>query len=189
MDAMLFRMRVSVLWVAVAVATSGVLLVGLFAPGALEELLAGKVEGETLDDTTSILFAALGSLCATLIVHPASLKDPQIAAAVEQAIADLAYGTVSVNAFVFYSAYLATTPWGGYPGHTIRDIQSGIGKSYNFLLFDRPQKSVLRAPFQRLDPITVKAKRPQRFAKRLAYYEYEPSVGKLPGLLWAALRS
>jgi aldehyde dehydrogenase (NAD(P)+) len=130
-----------------------------------------------------------GSLCATLIVHPASLKDPQIAAAVEQAIADLAYGTVSVNAFVFYSAYLATTPWGGYPGHTIRDIQSGIGKSYNFLLFDRPQKSVLRAPFQRLDPITVKAKRPHRFAKRLAYYEYEPSVGKLPGLLWAALRS
>jgi membrane associated rhomboid family serine protease len=38
---------------------SGSLLLGLFAPGALEELLAGEMEGETLDSTSGILFAAM----------------------------------------------------------------------------------------------------------------------------------
>ncbi len=59
MDALLFRTRVAVLWVAVAVAMSGLLLLGLFVPGNLAELLAGRVEGATLDDAMGILFAAL----------------------------------------------------------------------------------------------------------------------------------
>ena len=59
MSALLFRTRVAVLWVAVAVAMSGSLLLFLYAPGALEEMLAGTMEGETLDDTWGILFAAL----------------------------------------------------------------------------------------------------------------------------------
>jgi hypothetical protein len=58
-NALLFRTRVAVLWVAVAVAMSGSLLLALYAPGALEELLAGEMEGETLDNTWGILFAAL----------------------------------------------------------------------------------------------------------------------------------
>ena len=40
MNALLFRTRVAVLWVAVAVAMSGSLLLFLYAPGALEEMLA-----------------------------------------------------------------------------------------------------------------------------------------------------
>ena len=59
MSALLFRTRVAVLWVAVAVAMSGSLLLFLYVPGALEEMLAGKMEGETLDDTWGILCAAL----------------------------------------------------------------------------------------------------------------------------------
>jgi hypothetical protein len=59
MDALLFRTRVAVLWVAVAVAMAGLLLLFLYVPGALEEMLAGTMEGETLDDTWGILFAAL----------------------------------------------------------------------------------------------------------------------------------
>ena len=59
MSALLFRTRVAVLWVAVAVAMSGSLLLFLYVPGALEEMLAGKMEGETLDNTWGILFAAL----------------------------------------------------------------------------------------------------------------------------------
>ena len=58
-NALLFRARVAVLWVAVAVAMSGSLLLALYAPGALEELLAGEMEGETLDSTWGIVFAAM----------------------------------------------------------------------------------------------------------------------------------
>ena len=42
----LFRMRVAVLWVAVAIAMAGSLLLYLFVPGALEEMLAGEMEGD-----------------------------------------------------------------------------------------------------------------------------------------------
>ena len=60
MDAMLFRVRASVLWVAVAVAAMGSLLLLLFEPGAVEGLLAGEMEGEALTDGTRFFLAAVG---------------------------------------------------------------------------------------------------------------------------------
>jgi len=130
-----------------------------------------------------------GTLCATLIVHPKSLRDPYIAAAVERAISNLCYGTVSLNILVFYSAYFMGSPWGGFPGQDIYDVQSGIGKSFNFLMFDRAQKSVVRAPFRRLDPLTVASKRPVEFGQRLAAFEANPSWKRFPGVVWTALRA
>lgn len=130
-----------------------------------------------------------GTLSATIVVHPRSLDDPEIASAVERAIGGLRYGTVSLNMLAYYSAYFMTSPWGAFPGHDIYDIQSGIGKTFNFLMFERPQKSVVRAPFRRLDPLTVRAKRAAGFARRLAEFEASPSPWKLPGLGLAALRS
>ena len=44
---------------AVAVALSGSLLLGLVPPGALEDLLAGKIEGEALDDAKGLFLATL----------------------------------------------------------------------------------------------------------------------------------
>jgi hypothetical protein len=58
--AQLFRVRVAVLWVAVAVAVVTALLVYLFLPGALEEILAGEMEGTALTDALSFQFAAFG---------------------------------------------------------------------------------------------------------------------------------
>jgi acyl-CoA reductase-like NAD-dependent aldehyde dehydrogenase len=130
-----------------------------------------------------------GTLCATIIVHPKSLRDPNIAAAVERAISNLRYGTVSLNILVFYSGYFMGSPWGGFPGQDIYDVQSGIGKSFNFLMFDRAQKSVVRAPFRRLDPLTVTSKRPVEFGQRLAAIEANPSWKRFPGLVYTALRA
>lgn len=130
-----------------------------------------------------------GTLNATLIVHPKSLRDPLIAAAIDRAIAELRYGTVSLNMLAYYSFYFMVAPWGGFPGHDIYDIQSGIGKTCNFLMFERAEKSVVRAPFKRLDPLTVKSKRAPEFARKVAEFEAYPSWLKLPGLVWTALRS
>jgi len=58
-----FRTRVAVLWVAAAVAATGSVLLYLVMPGALEEMLAGEMEGETLND-------ALGFFMAMLVVIP-----------------------------------------------------------------------------------------------------------------------
>jgi hypothetical protein len=45
LDALLFRTRVAVLWVAVAVALSGSFVLYMVEPGAIEEMLAGTMEG------------------------------------------------------------------------------------------------------------------------------------------------
>ena len=56
-----------------------------------------------------------GTLTATIVVHPRSLRDPAIARALEDAIATLRYGTVGINIFPGLAFVLGATPWGGYP--------------------------------------------------------------------------
>lgn len=130
-----------------------------------------------------------GTLSVILIVHPKSLEDPKVAGAVEQAISELRYGTVSINMIAFFSAYLMVTPWGAFPGHDIYDIQSGIGKNFNFLMFAQSEKSVIKAPFKRLDPLHIKSKRVIEFTRRLADYEASPRWWKIFGLAREALLS
>jgi acyl-CoA reductase-like NAD-dependent aldehyde dehydrogenase len=129
-----------------------------------------------------------GTLCATLIVHSKSLKNSSVKESIRMAISKLRYGTVAVNMFTFYSAYLMLSPWGAFPGHDIFDIQSGIGKVTNFLMFRRPEKSIILAPFKRIDPLTVASKRPHVFGRKMAEYEENPTWWKLPSLLWATFR-
>ncbi|MEO0801239.1 MAG: hypothetical protein AAFY57_03040 [Cyanobacteria bacterium J06642_2] len=66
----------------------------------------------------------------------------------EQAIADLRYGTVAVNLWAAAVGYLMmSATWRAFPGRALDDTQSGRGVVHNAYLFDRPQKSVIRAPF------------------------------------------
>jgi hypothetical protein len=76
-----------------------------------------------------------GTLNATLIVHPESMKVPSIAIAVERAISNLRYGTIGLNYWAGSSFTLGTTTWGAFPGHSIKDIQSGTGVVHNTLMF------------------------------------------------------
>ena len=66
----------------------------------------------------------------------------------DQAIADLRYGTIAVNAWTGVGYLTARATWGAFPGHSTTDIQSGRGVVHNALLFERPQKSVVRGPFR-----------------------------------------
>ncbi len=132
-----------------------------------------------------------GTLSATVIAHPSSLQDASVGPAIEQAIADLRYGSIGLNLWHAMSFAFATTVWGAYPGHELTDIQSGRGFVGNAFLFARPQKSVVRGPF-RSSPA------PAWFAtnrgaattmRRLLAFEAKPSWLKIPGLLAAALKA
>jgi acyl-CoA reductase-like NAD-dependent aldehyde dehydrogenase len=131
-----------------------------------------------------------GTLNATLIVHPAALRDPEVAQAVEQAIADLRYGTVTVNHWAAIGYGLVVTPWGAFPGHTRRDIQSGTGVVHNTLMFSQPQKTVVRAPFTVWPkPVWFATHRTaHKITPKLVGFEAEPSLAKLPGIFSLALR-
>jgi hypothetical protein len=113
-----------------------------------------------------------------------------VASAVERAIDRLNYGTIGINVRGDYAYGLMLAPWGGFPKNDIYDVQSGIGFTNNVLMFDRPQKSVFRGPFhKRPNPLVITSKRMLEFFKELTYFEASPSVRKLLGLIWTALRS
>jgi Aldehyde dehydrogenase family len=131
-----------------------------------------------------------GTLGATIIVSPASLKDHDVAEAVERAIADLRYGSIGVNLWHGLSFAMGSTTWGAYPGHTRTDIQSGSGVVANAAMFDRPQKSVVRGPFRFRPKPSWFATAPDAYdvMRRFVGFEAEPSAAKIPGLLLAAMR-
>jgi acyl-CoA reductase-like NAD-dependent aldehyde dehydrogenase len=131
-----------------------------------------------------------GTLNATLIVHPAALRDPALARAVERAVAGLRYGTVSINHWAAVGYGLVVTPWGAFPGHTPQDIQSGVGVVHNTLMFSRVEKTVVRAPFRaRPKPVWFAThKTAGRLTPKLVRFEAAPSPAKLPGIFNLALR-
>jgi aldehyde dehydrogenase (NAD(P)+) len=86
-----------------------------------------------------------GTLGASLLIHPATIR--KLGPVFEDAIADLRYGTIGVNIWCGLGYLVAQAPWGAYPGHTLDDVQSGIGWVHNTRFFDRPQKSVVYGPF------------------------------------------
>jgi acyl-CoA reductase-like NAD-dependent aldehyde dehydrogenase len=129
-----------------------------------------------------------GTLNATLLVHPASAREPALSAAVEDAISGLRYGTVTVNSAAFAAYHTQALPWGAFPPASAAEVQSGEGKTANGLLVRDAQKSVLRGRFtDRPDPFTVTAHRPEAAARRLAGYALTGSARALPGLAASSL--
>lgn len=74
MTNLVFRVRVAVLWVAVAVAVSSSVVMYMVGPGALEEMLSGFMEGDALDSfgvqgfTTGVVLVPLAMVAVTLLV-------------------------------------------------------------------------------------------------------------------------
>lgn len=130
-----------------------------------------------------------GTLGATIIIHPRSLADPRVADALERAVANLRYGTITINHWLGYGYYFGLSPWGGYPGSDVYDVQSGIGMANNVLMLEGTQKSIYRAPFHKLvDPYTLQSKKIGEFGRKLAAFDGSGSPVRLASLLWTALR-
>lgn len=152
---------------------------------------------------TAVNFAnerLLGSLGANILIHPTTAKElgPQL----EQAISELRYGAIGVNVWTGLAYLTQRAPWGAPPGHTLGDVQSGIGVVHNALLFDKAEKSVSWGPFHPF-PRNLRfgqwhtSPKPFWFvthsnsaetAKRATYFEADGKLGRLPGIFAAALR-
>jgi len=141
-----------------------------------------------------------GTLGANLLIHPSTVKE--LGDAFDDALAKLRYGCIAINTWTGVGFLLTQCSWGAFPGHTPNDIQSGIGVVHNSLLFDRPEKTVVRAPFYPFPrglghgqaailpkpPWFVTNKKAHEVARKLTYFEADPSPLKLPGIFISALR-
>jgi aldehyde dehydrogenase (NAD(P)+) len=132
-----------------------------------------------------------GTLSAGLIVPPAATRDPAVAGAVEQAITDLQYGSVCVNAWAGYVFAFASPPWGAHPSSSPADIQSGAGWVHNTPMLEGIEKAVLR------HPVTIMPKAgympshrtAHTLMRRMTAMEEKASWSKVPGVMAAAMRA
>ena len=172
----------------------------VFAPALGEVLLPAA-------DAESYLRAAIrycndnlqGTLGANILIHPRTLRE--LAGRFEEIVAELHYGCIAVNAWTGLGFLLTQTPWGAFPGHPLNDIGSGRGFVHNTLLFDRPERTLVYAPFRPYPrnllhgsmtllprpPWFVTNKRADKIGRRLVEFQYRPSWLKLPGIFVQAL--
>ena len=131
-----------------------------------------------------------GTLSADIVVHPKSLKDPRVADALERAINRLRYGAVTVNSWSGFVFAFGTPPWGGYPGSTPGDIQSGNDWVHNTPMLEGVEKAVLRHPLTIMPkPATFPSHRTAHtLMKRITRLEEKASWSHVPGVVAAAMR-
>jgi acyl-CoA reductase-like NAD-dependent aldehyde dehydrogenase len=131
-----------------------------------------------------------GTLNAMLFVHPRVEGDPALAPKVDRALAALRYGTVAVNIWPAMSYAFVTTPWGGHPSATLKDIQSGLGWVHNTPMLEKIEKGVIRGPLKAFPKLAYFPghRTLDVLGKKLVAFEASPSWLKVPAMAMAALR-
>ncbi len=162
-----------------------------FCPVTAETAIDAASTAEFLDRAVAFANERLwGTLNATLIVDPRTARDAAVRPALARAVAELRYGTVSLNHWSAIGFGLGITPWGAHPGHTRADIGSGTGFVHNPLMFERVEKTVIRSWFRAFPkPIWFVGHRTaHRIAPHLVRHEATGSLTGLPAVGALALR-
>jgi aldehyde dehydrogenase (NAD(P)+) len=125
-----------------------------------------------------------------MFVHPKAEADVSVGAAVGAALRDLRYGAVAVNVWPALAYALGSTPWGGHPTATLKDIQSGLGWVHNTVMLEDIEKCVVRAPLRAMPKQVYfpTHKTVNALTRRLVDFEAAPSWLKVPGMALTALR-
>ena len=118
-----------------------------FAPVFAETALDADSPEQFLDRAVDFCNDRVwGTLGATLVVHPTTRRAAEASGQWERAIARLRYGTVGINHWSALAYAVMCTPWGGYPGGTLAEPESGIGWVHNTYMLDGVEKTVFEGP-------------------------------------------
>lgn len=75
-----------------------------------------------------------GTLSAGIHIHPVTRE--RLGEHFDNAVAELRYGTIGINAWTGTIFGMPGASWGAFPGHTLADVGSGMGVVHNALLLD-----------------------------------------------------
>ncbi|MBD8505009.1 aldehyde dehydrogenase [Hoyosella sp. G463] len=142
----------------------------------------------------------VGTLGANVIIHPHTRRE--LGERFDQAVEDLRYGTVAINAWTGVGYLTSRATWGAFPGHTLNDVQSGIGVVHNALLLAETERTVVTGPFRPVPRSVLRGElaispKPPWFVtnrtaattgRRLTAFAANRSWAKLPGIFASALR-
>lgn len=141
-----------------------------------------------------------GTLGANILIHPRTIR--QIGKArFEEIIAGLRYGTIAINGWSGLGFLLTACPWGAFPGHSLDDVQSGIGTVHNTFMLEDTERTVVTAPFRPFPrgllsgqftllprpPWFITNRRQDKVGKLLTRFQYKPGWLKLPRIFLNAL--
>ena len=129
-----------------------------------------------------------GSLSCVVIADGATRRRHR--AALDDALGRLRYGGIGLNVWTGANFALGVASWGAYPGNSLDNVRSGIGVVHNTMLFDHPQKSIVRGPF-RLWPTPVWFADHENLAdlgRRAAFFEANPTWPGLLPVAWAGMK-
>lgn len=141
-----------------------------------------------------------GTLGANIIIHPRTIRKIG-KKKFEKLLAELRYGTIAINAWAGLGFLMAQVPWGAYPGHTLDDVQSGIGNVHNSFMFDKVERTIIKAPFRPFPrnllsggmtllpkpPWFVTNKKQHKVGMLLTRFQYKPSWLQIPRIFLNAL--
>ena len=143
----------------------------------------------------------VGTLGANIVGMPSTIK--RLGAGFEEALARLEYGTIAINAWTGVGFLTAGAPWGAFPGHTLENVQSGIGVVHNSFLLADTERAIVRGPFRPFPrsfvhgefalfpkpPWFVSARSARKTGKLLAGFSAAPSWAKMPAVFLSAFRA
>jgi len=89
-----------------------------------------------------------GSLTCSIVIDDTTKAHNQ--PALDSIIDSMRFGSVGVNVPPSVANAFPVLVWGGFPGHTARDVQSGIGFLGNFCCYENPEKSVMQNRFENM---------------------------------------
>ncbi|MFO0584724.1 MAG: aldehyde dehydrogenase family protein [Anaeromyxobacter sp.] len=164
----------------------------LFCPVLFEVPVGGEDPAQYLADAVAFSNDRLfGTLSANVVAHPRSLSDPAVGPLVERALRDLRHGTVALNCWTGYAFGFGTTPWGGFPGATLRRPESGLGVVHNNLMLEGVEKAIIRHPARHLvkPPIFPSHRATHLLGRALTRLESSGSLATLLPITGAVLRS
>ncbi|MGK8521421.1 aldehyde dehydrogenase family protein [Nocardia asteroides] len=141
-----------------------------------------------------------GTLGANVIAHPTTIR--RLGRGFDRAIERLRYGAIAVNTWTGLAFLAPRAAWGAFPGHSIDDVQSGIGVVHNALLLDDVERTVVHGPFRPaprslLGGELALSPKPPWFVgnataavtgRRLTEFYAGANPARLPGVFLSALR-
>ena len=141
-----------------------------------------------------------GTLGANILIHPSTVK-AMGRERFEALLGELRYGTIAINAWTGLGFLMTVCPWGAFPGHTLEDVQSGIGTVHNTFMLEKVERTVLEAPFRPFPrsamagsptllprpPWFITNRRQHVVGRLLTLFQYRPGWLKLPRIFLNAL--
>lgn len=161
-----------------------------FASVSAEIPLDASSEQEFLSHAVDFMNDRLwGTLCAALTVAPSFRRRTANKQLWDQCLTRLRYGSIGINHWPGLLFAVVSSPWGGFPGSPLADVQSGTGWVHNSYMLDGAEKTVLEGPIVVLPkPIWMPThKDPEPIAWSLLRLYHRPSLWNMNVLTTLAI--